>query len=172
MVVLQMVTQIPASLLGVECDGNHIGPPRFADQLWPLLESYARDLAVYEFGARRRLFRRPPPRSIRHIGSLAALDRKSKTHVCMSSWYGGHLSILYETKNAQFPSLLIRQWPRIRVAREIDFGVSINDATTLIEFVSARPVGSFCFSFFHDGAPLIAFASAIGPFASIVSGSG
>lgn len=164
MVVFKMVTRIPETLIGIECEGNKTRSPGFVDQIWPLLESHAADLKIYEFDARKRLFRAPASRSIRSLGLLAGCDRKARTHVRMSSWYGGHLNILYETKDINLPVLLVSQWPHVQVTSEIDFGLSLEDANTLMEFVISRPTESFCFSFFHDGAPLIAFASAAGPF--------
>jgi len=106
---VKLVTRVPESVLAVECEDNNTTGPGFVDQIWPLLESYAAHLEIYEFDSRKRLFRPSPPRSIRHLGVLAGCDRRSKTHVRMSSWYGGHLNILCETKDVDLPGLLVSQ---------------------------------------------------------------
>lgn len=144
--------------------GYYDEQPDFASDVWPLLTRHSHAVKqVYLFAnhharGRGSLWRNP--QEFITLGPMASLSAKRLSEIRNWSFFGGHLSVFYETSsNETWLQGLFTLWlrPAQLKSGDEDLGLTAHEVQRLQNFISGLPADRIVFAFGHDGDPLYVF---------------
>jgi hypothetical protein len=136
--------------------------PDFISDIWPFLISHRDSIkeVVLQKSTLERLFSFGKINGFQKLGAMGGLQNHELSKLKHRSFYGGHLSAIYQTTDKNLVTRLCRFWrkgPRIIKFDDIP-GVTPEFAETIVELIVSDK-SCVCISFAHDADPMYLFGN-------------
>jgi hypothetical protein len=146
--------------------------PYFPKDIWPFIELNKYRIDNIFLFLVKQIFSRPKSiaqkfnkcneiiNKVFFVGNLMEMCEAEISKIAAMSFYSGHLSVIYETKDINFLIELASKWESNPTIEEIAPGMSKNEYKIFDQFLIKvlSEYNGFAFGFCHDGEPLLIFS--------------